>query len=222
MPAESFMRTSAPGKMNLARLCLGAGHRRQVNPILWQSHVGQGAQYIFRVTAGSRAGDRTGWAASGLRRHRDHVEGGVGPAFERAANGRIECLLVSHVGSIEANDHERPTTGGSRARQRCRAGAGGRLAAHGSAGEAGAVELTVLDGKRQRCQIAALAREVAALARDVVAQFVKQPIDQHDGAVDLVFQNRELTMIFIDRSGQPIGRASRLQHESGHGAVGGA
>ena len=156
-----------------------------------------------------------------FRADRDKIERRVRLALQRAADRVVERLLILDVGPIEADHHQGPFTN-RRARRLLRRGARQRLALRkGAVDQAGPVQLAVLHRERHRRQIAALIADIGRLTRNVLAQLVQQPVDQYDGAVDLILQHAKLAMVLVDGAAQRIGRAHAVEQPSREARIAG-
>ena len=49
------------------------------------------------------------------------------------------------------------------------------------------------------------------MAPDIVAEFGEEAVNQNDRLVRVIFQNGQLTVIFLDRTGQSISSADRFE-----------
>src|SRR6516165_11689054 len=97
----------------------------------------------------------------------DEVEHRIGPPFERAADGYVECFFIVHFRAVEADDHERPTI--DDVRDLCCAWASAQCAGRsgdGVAGQALAIELSIPDRERECHEVRTLVADVIALPAD--------------------------------------------------------
>src|ERR1043166_2323775 len=155
---------SAYEDLDLVPLSRGAGRLRQIDALGRQSHAGERAHNALGVALGVAGIERGLACIAAGPRYRHHVEGGTGTPIKRTAHGAVERLLVSDIRFIEVDHHQWLT---SRDRRRGRGHLRLRRAGEGTVA---AVELAVLDRKRERREVAPLVADVVALPRGVLVE----------------------------------------------------
>jgi len=209
-------RRSADEEMHLVGAGLGRCSGGDGNAGRRQPHFNQGAQHAFGLPPRLVGVERDTRLAAGGRRHGDEVEDRVGAFFQNPADGVVERLLVGNVVAVEADYHQRAAVGGRdrRAGRNLHAAAG---VGHGDVHQAAAVDLAGLDAGRHQVEVGLFGGDVVGLAAHVAGDFGEQPVDQHVGAVDLVFEDGELAVVLVNGAGDGEGGLGRFGQERRHG-----